>query len=240
MRTKDISVFAWLAPDLFAGNAVVLAALRTALAKGNHFAAEAWQKRKNFFANRNVTAIVLEVPSYLIGQSRVHGWATASLYGHALEMQVSRWCLPLITNLFVPEDQVRETYNRIGPAEDVAKIGPHMAAFAERVSALAGSTAHASKYGKRVAQRLCPIMLPYDLGSEAAFDVTAFNGRSLTDDGMDVMLSIASNTALADELAPNKARVQPVFPYFGPAYTSAEQAGVGPALRRAAPSEARL
>jgi hypothetical protein len=239
VRTKDISVFAGLAPDLFAGDAEALRAFLTALAKENRFAAEAWQSRKNFFANRNVTAIVLEVPSQLIGQGRVHGWATASLYGHAPEVQVSRWGLPLITNLFIPEDEVRETYNRIGPAEDVAKIGPHLAAFAERVSTLAGSTAHASEYGKQVAQRLCPIMLPYDLGSEAAFDFIAFNGRDLTDDVMDVMLSIASNTALADGVAPDKARVQPVFPYFGPAYTAAEQAGVAPAARRAAPFDAK-
>ena len=103
----------------------------------------------------------------------------------------------------------------------------------------AGSTAHASEYGKQVAQRLCPIMLPYDLGSEAAFDFIAFNGRDLTDDVMDVMLTIASNTALADGVAPNKARVQPVFPYVGPAYTAAEQAGVAPAVRRPAPSDAK-
>src|ERR1700739_4036290 len=76
---------------------------------------------------RNVTAIVLEVPSHLIGQARVHSWATASLYRHAPEVQVSRWGLPLITNLFIPEDEVHETYNRIGPAEDGAKIGPHLA-----------------------------------------------------------------------------------------------------------------
>jgi hypothetical protein len=82
-------------------------------------------------------------------------------------------------------------------------------------------------------------MLPYDLGSEAAFDFAAFNGRGLTDDVMDVMLTIASNTALADGVAPNKDRVQPVFPYFGPAYTAAEQVGIAPAARRVAPSEAK-
>jgi len=238
-REKDISVFAGLAPDLFAGDAVALRAFLTAMAKENRFAADAWQNRKNFFANRNVTAIVLEVPSHLIGRGRVHGWATASLYGHAPEVQVCRWGLPLISNLFIPEDGVREIYNRIGPAEDVVKIGPHLAAFAERVSALAGSTAHAREYGEQVAQRLCPIMLPYDLGSKAAFDFIAFNGRGLTDDVMDVMLSIASNTALTDGVVPDKARVQPAFPYFGAAYTAAEQSDVAPAVRRAAPGEAK-
>jgi hypothetical protein len=31
-----------------------------------------------------------EIPSPLIGRGLVHGWATASLYGHAPEVQVSR------------------------------------------------------------------------------------------------------------------------------------------------------
>ena len=35
----------------------------------------------------------------MIGRGRVHAWATASLYGHAPEVQVSRWGLPLITNV---------------------------------------------------------------------------------------------------------------------------------------------
>ncbi|MGA8655218.1 MAG: hypothetical protein WB586_03645 [Chthoniobacterales bacterium] len=33
---------------------------------------DAFQNRKNFFAKHNVSAIVLEVPSHLIGQGLVH------------------------------------------------------------------------------------------------------------------------------------------------------------------------
>ena len=75
--------------------------LRNALYKEDKFAPEAFQHRQNYFAGRNVTVIVLEVPSESIGRGSVRAWATVSLYGHAPEVQVSRWGLPLITNIFM-------------------------------------------------------------------------------------------------------------------------------------------
>jgi hypothetical protein len=79
VRAGDISVFAGLAPDLFAGNSTALRAFLTALAKENRFAAQAWQNRKNFFANRDVTAIVLDVPIH----RSVDGFALRSRPGGA-------------------------------------------------------------------------------------------------------------------------------------------------------------
>jgi hypothetical protein len=239
VRANDISVYAGLAPDLFAGDAVALRAFHTALAKENRFAAEVWQNRKNFFAKRNVTAIVMELPTQMIGKGRVHAWATASLYGHAPEVQVSRWGLPLITNVLIPDQDVREIYNHIGPAEDQEKLGPALSQFTARVSGLAGSTPNPAEYGLQVADRLCPIMLPYELGSHAAFDFAGFNGRALGDDVMDVMITLASNVALADGVAPDRTRIRPDFPYFGPAFTAEEQSGIVPAQKPSSASEHR-
>jgi hypothetical protein len=237
---KDgVKAFAGLAPDLFAGDAQALGKFRTALARENRFAAEAWANRKNFFGKRNVTAIVLEVPTRMIGRGRIHAWATASLYGHAPEVQVSRWGLPLITNVLIPDETVRETYNRTGPADDREKLGPALAQFTSLVSELAGSTPDAAEYGRQVADRLCPIMLPYELGSDAAFDFAGFNGRALGDDVMDVIITLASNVALADGVAPDKTRIRPDFPYFGAPFSAEEQTGIAPAQKRAPPPENR-
>jgi hypothetical protein len=87
---STIMAFAGLAPDMFAGDAAALGASRNALFKDNRFDTGVFQNRKNFFAKRNVTVIVIEVPSRLVGQGVVHAWATASLCGHAPEVQVSR------------------------------------------------------------------------------------------------------------------------------------------------------
>src|SRR5580704_3744783 len=227
-ETDGVKAFAGLAPDLFAGDSEALRKFRTALAQENRFAAEAWQNRKNFFGRRNVTAIVLEVPTSMIGQGRVHAWATASLYGHAPEVQVSRWGLPLITNVFFPDEALRETYNRTGPAEDRVNLAQALAQFAAQVSGLAGSAPNPTEYGSQVANLLCPVMLPYELGSDAAFDFAGFNGRALGDDVMDIMLSLASNVALADGVVPDGTRMRSDFPYFGAPFTADEQAGITP------------
>ncbi len=62
-------------------------------------------------------------------------------------------------------------------------------------------------------------MLPYELDTPAAFDFAGFNGRALTDDVMDVILTLATNTALGDGVIPDKDRTRAEFPYFGEPYS---------------------
>ena len=173
-----VRAFAGLAPDLFAGDGAALGTFRRALYTDSKFKPDAFQNRKNLFAKRNVTAIVVEVPCASIGHGSVHGWATASLYGHAPEVQVSRWGLPLITNFFMPDSGMKEEFNRTTPAQDVAR-------FSQQIGKVA-------------------------------------------DDAMDVILTLATNTALGDGVAPDKSRVRDEFPYYGAPYTSVEQAAMVP------------
>jgi hypothetical protein len=229
---SGVMAFAGLAPDLFAADSEALRKFRTALTQENRFAGEVWENHKNFFGKRNVTAIVLEVPTSMIGEGRIHAWATASLCGHAPEVQVSRWGLPLITNVFIPDETLRETYNRTGPWEDRNKLGQALAQFAAQVSGLAGSTPNPAEYGRQVADRLCPIMLPYKLGSSAAFDFADFNGRALGDDVMDIMITLASNVPLTDGVIPDRTRIRSNFPYFGTPFTAEEQEGITPTQKR--------
>jgi hypothetical protein len=61
-----VKAFAGLAPDLFAGDAMALGEFRTALFEKERFDPGAFQSRNNFFAGRNVSALVLEAPSLSI------------------------------------------------------------------------------------------------------------------------------------------------------------------------------
>ncbi|HTH98683.1 MAG TPA: DUF4331 family protein [Stellaceae bacterium] len=227
MGEGGVHIYAGLAPDIFAGDSAALGAFRTALFKENRFDPAAFQNRQNFFARRNVTAIVLEVPCHMIGHGTVHAWATASLYGHAPEVQVSRWGLPLITNIFMPDLDMREAFNRATPSGDAEDFGGQIGAVAEKLAGLAGSAAPAD-HAKQLVARLCPVTLPYVLDTPAVFDAGGFNGRALADDVMDVILTLAANTALGDGIAPDKTRIRGDFPYFGPAYSKQEQVGVVP------------
>ena len=58
------------------------------------------------------------------------------------------------------------------------------------------------------------------------------NTRLYTDsdlERLDVILTLASNTALGDGVVPDKARIRSEFPYFGEPHSRAEQADVTPA-----------
>lgn len=227
--------FAGLAPDLFAGDAAALGAFRKAYFNEGRFAPDVFTNRNNFFAGRNITAIVVEVPNQMIGHGRVHGWATVSLHGHAPEIQVSRWGLPLLTNFFMPDPRMKERFNRATPNNDEADFGAHVAGVAEHLARLAGSTEQPAEYAQRLTARLLPATLPYELGTDAAFAVSGFNGRALMDDAMDVILALATNTALGDGVEPDRSRTLATFPYFGAPYTSTEQAGLAPAHLGAKP-----
>jgi hypothetical protein len=216
--------YAGLAPDLFATDGVGFGAFRKAVWSENRFAPESFQNRQSFFAGKNVTAIVLEVPCSQIGQGVVHAWATASLYGHAPEVQVSRWGLPMITHMFLSDPSLhdaQENYNRAVPVDEVALFSKPIRDFVEKVTALAHSAADPSAYATQLLARLCPALLPYELDTPASFSFAAFNGRALSNDVMDVILTLATNTALGDLVAPDVRLMRPDFPYFGEPHATA-------------------
>jgi len=231
---SGIHAYVGIAPELFAGDAVALHNFLIPFYKEQRYHGEAFQNRQNFFAHRNVTAIVLEVPNDLIGKGIVRAWATASLYGHAPEMQVSRWGLPLITHIFLndPNQQdVKERFNQSAPSDDVASFSGYISEFGQKMTTYAESASSPDEYGKQLATRLCPVTLPYELGTPAAFEVAGFNGRPLGDDVMDVMLTLAANKPLQDGAVPDRDRIRKEFPYFGEPYSKEEQKAVTPVAR---------
>ncbi|HUJ39672.1 MAG TPA: DUF4331 family protein [Candidatus Acidoferrales bacterium] len=232
---SGVRAYVGMAPDLFAANAG-FRAFMTAFYKDRRFDEGSLLHQQNPFARRNVTAIVLEAPSELIGKGKIYAWATISLFGHAPEVQVSRWGLPMVTHLFLsdPGDlELKEQFNSSVPAEDLERFAKWIADFAEKMTTYAGSAPNSAAYGKQIAGRLCPNTLPYELGTSAAFARASFNGRPLGDDVLDVMLTLAANTPIVDGLAPDRGRIRKDFPYYGAPYTAEEQVGVTPMPRPA-------
>jgi hypothetical protein len=229
---SGVRAYVGAAPDVFAANAG-FRAFMTAFYQDRRYDGNAFLHQQNPFAGRNVTAIVLEVPSELIGKGKINAWATISLFGHAPEVQVSRWGLPMVTHLFLsdPSDpELKEQFNASVPSEDRERFGKAIADVAEKMTTYAGSTPNPAEYGKQIAERLCPDTLPYELGTRAAFEVGSFNGRALGDDAMDVILTLAANKLVVDGLAPDRGRIRKDFPYYGAPYTAEEQVGVTPLL----------
>ena len=235
LNHQGVSAYAGLAPDLFAGNAAGLHGFMTAFYKEQNYAPEAFANHQNFFANRNVSAMVLQVPNALIGTRTVRAWATVSLVGHAPEVQVSRWGLPMVTHIFLSDPtqpDLKENFNRSVPADDGVHFTDSIAEFTRKMATYAGLTADPAAYAREIAGRLSPTTLPYEIGTPAEFTRSRFNGRALTDDAMDVMLSLATNAEVSDGVAPDASRIMPKFPYFGQPFTSDEQKDVKPATAK--------
>jgi hypothetical protein len=210
-------VYAGVAADMFFANRDGLHQFKDSYAAGS-FNATALDNGVDFFDGHSVTAIVIEVPESLIGTGTVRAWATVSLVGHAPEVQVSRWGLPLLTHFYITDADMQEQYNRATPAQDSELFASQISAVVEKMTRQAGSAADPAAYGKLVAGRLIPTTLPYELGTWAAFSYAGFNGRGFADDVMDVQLSLMTNTALGDGVPiPAGPRARAEFPYFGAA-----------------------
>lgn len=232
----DIKAFVGTVADPFSGNGDGLHAFMAAY-QNNKFDGDAFNKPMNSFANRNITAVVLEVPNQLLGGGKVQAWATASLFGHAPEMQVSRWGLPMVTHIFLKnrgDSSLIEQFNATVPSQDTQLFFGPISKFVQEMSTFAAFAPNPAEYGQQVAKRLCPTTLPYEIGTTAAFELDRFNGRPLGDDAMDVMLSLACNKPLKDGAVPDRARIRLEFPYFGSPYTPEEQKGVTPVRHSAA------
>ena len=146
---------------------------------------------------------------------------------------MSRWGWPLFTHTFLlPNVELSEAFNRGVPAQDVARFAAHVEDIATRLTTLAGSAGDPAEYARQLSAKLLPNVLPYELGTSAAFDFAAVNGRALSDDVMDVILTQATNTALSDGVSPDLGRIRADFPYFGQPFSREEQAGVRPAVAR--------
>ena len=230
-RSGDLSAFVGVVPELWAADAGAFGAALDGIRRDGRLPPDAFSRRTNDFRNRNVVALVLELPDAAVGAGPVRAWATISLCGHAPEVQVCRFGVPLFTHLFLadPTDPTLvERYHESAPNRDPELFAPVVASVSSRMAAAAGRSTDPDAHGRRLAERICPSVLTYEIGTRASFEVARANGRTLLDDAYDVMWSLATDSPVSDGVAPDPARVGPEFPYYGEPYSEAEQAGLAP------------
>lgn len=156
----------------------------------------------NFFAGLNVTAIVVEVPSRLLGNGGIGVWATTSMNGNVID-QMGR---PAINTALIAADR-KDAFNQTPPSQQWAEFGAEVTA---RITALSGD----ANYAATIAPVLIPDVLTFELGNSAGF----LNGRQLADDVIDVELSVLTKGAVTtDGVNANDAAFPGVFPYLASA-----------------------
>jgi hypothetical protein len=158
----------------------------------------------DFFADKNVCSIVIELPNSGLGADAVGLWA------HTLDkteegwVQADRGGRPLQAVFLVGEE--REAYLSGQPADDDRFIG----VFAHELERSGGYT---PEDAVGVARRLLPDILSYDPRSPARFP---HNGRTLTDDVVDVFLSMLTNGKVTGDKVGPHGDLLDEFPYLGP------------------------
>jgi len=162
----------------------------------------------DFFADKDVCSIVLEVPNSALGAREVRLWARTLTPGDdGGWIQVERGARPAQAVILVEE---RDAYLAGEPADD----GRFVSGFAHALEHTGG---YSPAEAKRVAGTLLPDVLRYDSTRPARFPD---NGRTLTDDAFDSFIRILTNGKVTEDKVGPHGDLLIGFPYAGPPHQS--------------------
>jgi len=168
----------------------------------------------DFFADKDVCSIVLEMPNSALGRKRVSVWHRTLLPADGAGggwIQVERGARPLQLFLVLGlSGAERDAYLAGEPADDVRFV----AAFAHALEHTGGYT---PKEAERLAGTMLPEVLSYDPTRPASFPDS---GRTLTDDAADAFLAILTNGKVTGDKVGPHGDLLAEFPYLGPPHTS--------------------
>src|SRR4051812_4077569 len=164
---------------------------------------------RDFFHGKDVCSIVLEVPNTALGPKTVGLWHRTLDGASGTWVQADRGALPS-QSIFLTGDQ-KGAYLAGEPAEDARFV----AIFAHSLEHTGG---YSSQEAKLAAERLLPDILVYDPGQPASYPA---NGRALSDDVMDVFISVLTNGKLKGDGVGAHQDLLAEFPYVGPPNRSA-------------------
>jgi hypothetical protein len=198
--------------DSFYIDLSLLAIVNGAIADGRAPDLSAWrpENAQNSFANTTVDSIVLEIshqhPQLRPG-ARTGVWSATKLATDSGGWrQINRAGHPMMWPIFWPDDtDFSSPANVRHPSEDYSADGRHLAEQVAATVSAGGTSGDPQGYGKIVARRLFPDVLPYVVGTAATYGFGAFNGRALADNAPEAMLSLVTNTAVPSGLKPSVA-----------------------------------
>jgi hypothetical protein len=168
---------------------------------------------KDFFIEKDVCSIVLEVPNSVLGPKEVGLWVRTLDGAGGSWVQADRAALPS-QGVFLPGEE-SGAYLAAEPADDARFI----AVFAHSLEHSGGYT---SEEAQRVAKTLLPDIMRYDHTRPASYPD---NGRTLTDRALDHFLSILTNGKITTDGVAAHSDLLTDFPYLGPPHRDARHPG---------------
>ena len=168
----------------------------------------------DFFIDKNVFGMVLEMPSRLLGPNPKVGVWTRTLVPMTLQpehlTQADQLGRPAINTVFNHGND-KNIFNVTTPdRQRTTKIGSGIT-FLESFEATLGSFGYAAAQAAAIAEILLPDVLTFDYSSSAGF----LNGRQLQDDVIDIELGLVTNGAvITDHVGPHSDYLA-TMPYLG-------------------------
>ncbi len=158
----------------------------------------------DYFTDKEVFGIVLEVPNAALGDhTKVGIWSRVLWSHHEDWLQVAHLGLPLVNILFNTSQQ-KDLFNRTEPDKQKEL-------FLEQFVALLESLGHSAAKAHEIALIFLPDILQYDYSNEQGF----FNGRKLTDDVVDSVLNLVTGGKVTTDMVGPHTDYLSTFPYLG-------------------------
>jgi len=158
---------------------------------------------EDFFAEKDVCSIVLEIPNSALGSGKMGLWHRTVDGASGKWVQADRGALAS-QSVFLTGDEIG-AYQAGQPLDDARFIN----VFAHSLEHTGG---YAPEAAKRAAEILLPDILPYDPSQSASYPA---NGRTLTDDAIDVFLHILTNGKVTRDNVGHHTDLLSSFPYVG-------------------------
>jgi hypothetical protein len=158
----------------------------------------------DFFKDKNVCSIAIELPNSALGTNKIGIWARTMDKTQEGWIQADRGGRPMQAVFLVGGE--REAYLSGEPANDDRFIG----VFAHELEHTGG---YSPQDATAVARKLLPDVLSYNPRDPTRFP---HNGRTLTDDVVDVFLSMYTNGKVTGDKVGPHGDLLDEFPYLGP------------------------
>lgn len=158
------------------------------------------------FLEKNVFSMVLEMPNSALGSNpRVGIWGRVLIPKDDNPFfQIDRMGRPFV-NVAFTQGEDKNTFNRIEPTQD-------REVFTRKFTDLFISSGRSAEDARQTALSLLPDILDYDYSRPAGYR----NGRTLTDDIIDIQLAVLTNGGVTGDKVEPHQDLLPTFPYVGP------------------------
>jgi Domain of unknown function (DUF4331) len=177
--------------------------------------------RTDFFARKNVSAIVLELPASQLtrpGSSALGVWGATTVG----RKQIDRMGRPAVNTVFVPtnpfepnEPSGKNTFNAAQPRNDVARFRAEVVDTLQVLHSLNDNSGDNKADDAMKINGLADVLLPDILTFDTAKSDGFLNGRRLQDDVIDAELGLITEGAVkTDCVSRNDRAFRASFPYL--------------------------